>query len=183
MRTFSFNLIKELALTISTSIKMFFENEQPLETIPIFLYENLCIPTWNVHILFFILLSHVSIMFDYLCQNLDMVLKDKTTKKLEAWRQDHVLVCQLVDNINDCFGAVLLTSIGCYFISFITNTYELYTTITPIVRARTVKTRNPPLGRVSHLSAMFLRDAVHIGLLVAMPHRMDGKVRSLHMYS
>ena len=183
MRTFSFNLIKELALTISTSIEMFFENEQPLETIPIFLYENLCIPTWNVHILFFILLSHVSIMFDYLCQNLDMVLKGKTTKKLEAWRQDHVLVCQLVDNINDCFGAVLLTSIGCYFISFITNTYELYTTITPIVRARTVKTRNPPLGRVSHLSAMFLRDAVHIGLLVAMPHRMDGKVRSLHMYS
>ena len=183
MRTFSFNLIKELALTISTSIEMFFENEQPLETIPIFLYENLCIPTWNVHILFFILLSHVSIMFDYLCQNLDMVLKGKTTKKLEAWRQDHVLVCQLVDNINDCFGAVLLTSIGCYFISFITNTYELYTTITPIVRARTVKTRNPPLGRVFHLSAMFLRDAVHIGLLVAMPHRMDGKVRSLHMYS
>ena len=183
MRTFSFNMIKESTVVIGTSVMIFSDPEFTYGAILIFLYENLCIPTWNVHILFFILLSHVSIMFDYLCQNLDMVLKGKTTKKLEAWRQDHVLVCQLVDNINDCFGAVLLTSIGCYFISFITNTYELYTTITPIVRARTVKTRNPPLGRVSHLSAMFLRDAVHIGLLVAMPHRMDGKVRSLHKYS
>ena len=45
--------------------------------------------------------------------------------ELDQWTGHHELVCRLVDTIDDCFGLVLLITIGHVFITFSTSSSEL----------------------------------------------------------
>jgi hypothetical protein len=47
------------------------------------------------------------------------------SQKLENWRRFHVLICQLVDRINSCFGFILLVAMTHGFISFISDSFEI----------------------------------------------------------
>jgi len=49
--------------------------------------------------------------------------------ELEKWRRHHILVCQLIEHINTCFGLIILTFIAYSFVSFITCCYLLYDSI------------------------------------------------------
>ena len=45
--------------------------------------------------------------------------------QLDQWNKHHDLVCRLVDNIDDCFGLVLLITVGHIFITYSTSFSEL----------------------------------------------------------
>ena len=47
------------------------------------------------------------------------------SQKLENLRRFHVLICQLVDRINSCFGFILLVAMTHGFISFISDSFEI----------------------------------------------------------
>ena len=154
---------------------MFFEPSNPEQfhdLLLLFCFETLGSITWSIQILFCILVSYVSVMFDYLKDNFQTILKVRNASQIETWRRNHVLVCQLVDNINDCFGVVLLISIGCYFVSFIVVFYEL-----PFHLKGFLKGDSVPLGYIFHLIVMIFRDVIHFSLLVAMSYRMRRNVK------
>ena len=115
---------------------------------------------------------YVSVMFDCLKENFQTILKAPNASQIEIWRRNHVLVCQLVDNINDCFGVVLLISVGCYFVSSISASYELYVLLQDLLIGR----YSPKIGYLFHIISINIRDAIHFSLLVALPFRMKRKV-------
>ena len=154
---------------------MFFEPSNPEQfhdLLLLFCFETLGSITWSIQILFCILVSHVSVMFDCLKDNFQTIMKAPNASQIETWRRNHVLVCQLVGNINDCFGVVLLISIGCYFVSFIVVFYELHFHLKEFLKRDSV-----PLGYVFHLIVMSIRDVIHFSLLVAMSYRMRRNVK------
>ena len=151
---------------------MFFDTDEPLlPRVPVFLYEICPNITWSIHVLFFIVVSHASVMFDCLSEKLRIVLNTQISWQIETWRQNHVLVCQLVDNINLCFGVVLLVSVSFYFISFTTNSYRLYNALTYSDGGHM-----PTLGLISHLIVITIKDIFHLLLLVTVSYQMQRKV-------
>jgi hypothetical protein len=49
--------------------------------------------------------------------------------ELEKWRRHHLLVCQFIRWINNCFGSFLLLTVGNFFVSFIVNFYNIFEAI------------------------------------------------------
>ncbi|EFX71548.1 hypothetical protein DAPPUDRAFT_327106 [Daphnia pulex] len=45
--------------------------------------------------------------------------------RLEKWRRNHTLACQLIEMINKCFGLVMVITVVNVFVSFITTTFEI----------------------------------------------------------
>jgi hypothetical protein len=46
--------------------------------------------------------------------------------RLEKWRRNHTLACELVEMANKCFGLVMLvTIVNVYFVSFVTTSFEI----------------------------------------------------------
>lgn len=45
--------------------------------------------------------------------------------RLEKWRRNHTLACELVDMANKCFGLVMLVTIINVFVSFVTTSFEI----------------------------------------------------------
>jgi len=45
--------------------------------------------------------------------------------RLEKWRRNHTLACQLTEMINTCFGLVMVITVINVFVSFITTTFEI----------------------------------------------------------
>jgi len=122
-------LLQDITGSVATSLPIFFQLSvfrHSGYSLTLFCFETLGSITWSIQILFCILVSYVSVMFDCLKDNFQTILKAPNASQIETWRRNHVLVCQLVDNINDCFGVVLLISVGCYFVSSISASYELY---------------------------------------------------------
>ena len=145
-----------------------------------FSFQCAILVSWSTQILFNILIRHATIMFADLNKQIQDILSPNNStrlisNKLETWRQNHVLVCQLVDNINQCFGLMLLISISCYFISFIVMSYQLYK---GIMNFSTVQQFNDEM-LISALTIVLvmLKNAVHFVLIVLMPYQMQQEVR------
>ena len=49
--------------------------------------------------------------------------------RLEKWRRNHTLACQLIEMINKCFGLVMVITVINVFVSFITTTFEIVSCI------------------------------------------------------
>ena len=45
--------------------------------------------------------------------------------RLEKWRRNHTLACELVEMANKCFGLVMLVTIVNVFVSFVTTSFEI----------------------------------------------------------
>ena len=142
----------------------------------IFLSRNIVLVAWSIQILFCILVRHATILFTGLNQHMEVILKGDDSSvaliaiKLETWRQNHVLICQLVDAINDCFGLVLLLSIGCYFISLIILSYELYYDVFQYLSGCQV-------GYHPWINVLLAsRHLFHFVLIVMMPYQMQNQV-------
>lgn len=45
--------------------------------------------------------------------------------RLEKWRRNHTLACELVDMANKCFGMVMLVTIINVFVCFVTTSFEI----------------------------------------------------------
>ena len=80
----------------------------------------------SISCLFFVLVS-ISIIFFRQLQNTMQqgwkVVPSET--EMEHWKQNYVLICQLVTEINLCFGIVLLFTICYGFINFINYSFNL----------------------------------------------------------
>lgn len=142
-----------------------------------FIFECLACITWSIEILFCIIIFHASAMFDTVNDQIQAILEGNnldTSSQLETWRQNHVLVCQLVDNINSCFGIMLLTSIGCYFIGFMLLPFELY-----VYWSQYLNGKGPPFSVVCHFIVVIIRNAIHLVLLIVVPYQMREKVSKL----
>ena len=139
-----------------------------------YFFETFAGITWSVHILFCVVVYDASVMFDTITKQIERIFNEKSpsiASQLETWRQNHVLVCQLVDNINECFGIILLISIGSYFISSVTVPYEIY-----LYASEYLNGRGPPMGLVLRFVLMQIRDISHFILLILTPYKMRGKV-------
>lgn len=49
--------------------------------------------------------------------------------RLEKWRRNHTLACELVDMVNKCFGLVMLVTIVNVFVSFVTTSFEIVSSV------------------------------------------------------
>jgi len=57
--------------------------------------------------------------------------------EIEKWRRHHLLVCQFIRWINNCFGPFLLLTTGNFFVSFIVNFYNIFEAVRTRVDAWT----------------------------------------------
>ena len=156
---------------------MFF---RPTWTIQKFLFENLSTITSNIHTLFCILVYFAMIVFDNIIEEIKKILTEVKSRKriewqLEMWRQNHVLACEFVDSINECFGTVLLVSIGCYFGSFIAFPYEVYL----YHNQYTQDCGGPPFSVICRFMWLNIRDMVRIALLIAVPYQIRKRVSAI----
>ena len=175
---FIFHDLKDIVSNFGTSLPMFFDSDdQPVTRFPLFFFHFFTCITWSQQTLFCILVSFTSLVMDSLKQQIRSILKRNNPTQyvawqLEIWRQKHVLVCEMIDCINECFGAMLLISIGYYFIIFITVTYELYISCKMYLTSGI----GPPLGYISRLITLTIKNLIHFGFLVTIPYQMRRKV-------
>ena len=108
--------------TFNGDLKNHFFTEYWQQAYPIGLYfvrlSIICIA-----VLFCLLVSTVSLLFDYMERQVDLLLEEKCNgnairappmkfiDKILNWKNHHLLVCQLVDRINDCFELHILCSL------------------------------------------------------------------------
>ena len=83
-------------------------------------------------VLIFIVVATTSLFYDSLDHGLDGVVEidceNETNKFLEGiakWKEKHVVTNQLVENINECFGVIILLRLSNSFVYFIVATYKL----------------------------------------------------------
>ena len=83
---------------------------------------------------FYVMTVVATLLFDELQTRIQEILAKSNENKLDwsqlaheldQWNGHHELVCRLVENIDDCFGVVLLITIGHVFITFSTSSSEL----------------------------------------------------------
>lgn len=140
-----------------------------------FLSRNMAMIAWSIQILFTVVVAHATILFSSLNQQMKTILSPDSPMmsipiKLEKWRQNHVLVCQLVDCINDCFGLVLLLSITSYFINLIILSYKVF--------GDTLRYLEGDLVGFFLLNDAMLASGYffHFVLIVMVPHKMQKHV-------
>ena len=61
------------------------------------------------------------------------------SSKLENWRRHYSLVCQLVDQMNSCFGIIILVTMAHSFVNFTTDSFEVVLAF--ISNKKTIQTR------------------------------------------
>ena len=83
----------------------------------------------GIMILFFTVVLMTSFLFKALKHDMEKLIDNQSSLglmdfELQKWKKRHLLVVQLVDLINDCFGMVILLIAGHGFISFIHYSFE-----------------------------------------------------------
>lgn len=84
--------------------------------------------------------------------------------RLEKWRKNHTLACELVDMVNRCFGLVLLLTITNGFLSFITTSFE-------IVRSMQENDTLPGL-----FVFIFVKKSILLTIMIYEPYRLQAEV-------
>ena len=145
-----------------------------------FIYINLPSITWSIQILFLVLVFLTSVLFEDLNSQIATILESSgpsgnIAKKLEIWRRKHVVICELVDNINDCFGIVLLISLGSYFVYFNTDIYTFCYLVFKLFRAEEISPVYRKVGSIKMILNV-IRNLTNFVLLMSIAHRMQRKV-------
>ncbi|KAI9562674.1 hypothetical protein GHT06_010128 [Daphnia sinensis] len=83
--------------------------------------------------------------------------------RLEKWRRNHTLACELVEMVNQCFGIVMLVTVVNVFISFITTTFE-------IVRSMQDDATIPVLFIV-----IFIKKSILLSIIIYEPYRLQAE--------
>lgn len=74
----------------------------------------------TIQALFYILVSTAALLFKHLRKKLKTVgseNSEQTSLRLDEWRKQYDLVCQLVDKINSCFGLILIITVCHCFVT------------------------------------------------------------------
>lgn len=104
-----------------------------------------------------------------LCGNND-AMETMMMSRLRKWKQQHVLLCDTTERINQCFGFVLLVWVSHVFVSFISTSFYFINSIF------LVADENRALQIIS--IALFIQQSVHILLLTVVPSKLQREVRS-----
>ena len=99
--------------------------------VSLFVWGNMAMVSSSHQILFAVLVHHASLMFAGLNRELGDILSPTNSPwfvqmKLEKWRRNHALVGQMIDNINQGFGLMLLLSISSKSITCIALVFALF---------------------------------------------------------
>ena len=134
--------------------------------------------SWSIQILFSILVRHVTIILAGLNRQMEVILCPGgslrlITMQLETWRMNYALVCEMVGCINECFGLVLLISIGYYSISLIVLSQDVYADFGQYFFGDSLSICYRPFITV----LLMARHLVHLILVVVMPYQMQKEVR------
>jgi hypothetical protein len=84
--------------------------------------------------------------------------------RLEKWRRNHTLACELVELVNKCFGLVMVITVVNVFLSFITTTFE-------IVRSMQDDATIPVLFVV-----IFVKKSILLSIIIYEPYRLQAEV-------
>lgn len=84
--------------------------------------------------------------------------------RLETWRRNHALACELVEMVNKCFGLVMLITLVNIFVSFVTTSFE-------IVRSMQDDETLPSL-----LIFIFVKKTILLILMFYEPYRLQAEV-------
>lgn len=138
---------------------------------------NIVMVSWSIQILFSILVRHVTIIFAGLNRQMEIIFcPDNSPRliamKLETWRHNHVLVCRMVDCINESFGLVPLISIGYNLIGLIAQSYKIHEVLYECFLGD-----SPSVGYRPFTTTMLMaRHLVHLILVIFMPYQMKKEV-------
>ncbi|XP_046636938.1 uncharacterized protein LOC124315351 isoform X2 [Daphnia pulicaria] len=83
--------------------------------------------------------------------------------RLEKWRRNHALACELVEMVNKCFGVVMLVTVVNVFVSFITTTFE-------IVRSMQEDATIPVL-----FVFIFVKKSILLSIIIYEPYRLQAE--------
>ena len=124
----------------------------------------------SVIVLFCVLVVGLSLMFQQLDDHLKEIgvtsafqSRGSIRWRLEKWRCNHALVCQSVEQLDQCFGVVLLFALGYAFIDFILASFKI------------LKYGNESVRFVKGLLD-FLRVFLVLSMITYVPNRMKAKV-------
>jgi hypothetical protein len=84
--------------------------------------------------------------------------------RLEKWRRNHTLACELVESVNKCFGLVMLVTLVNVFVSFVTTSFE-------IVRSMEDDETLPYL-----LVFIFVKKSILLTIMFYEPYRLQAEV-------
>jgi hypothetical protein len=87
--------------------------------------------------------------------------------RLEKWRRNHTLACELVEMVNKCFGLVMLVTVVNVFVSFITTTFE-------IVQSMQDDATIPVL-----FVFIFVKKSILLSIIIYEPYRLQAEVKHL----
>jgi hypothetical protein len=90
--------------------------------------------------------------------------------RLEKWRRNHALACELVEMVNKCFGVVMLVTVVNVFVSFITTTFE-------IVRSMQEDATIPVL-----FVFIFVKKSILLSIIIYEPYRLQAEVINFQLF-
>ena len=85
-------------------------------------------------------------------------------ERLEKWRRNHTIACELVELVNKCFGPMCLIIATNVFVKFVTTSFE-------IVRFTQENDTLPPL-----FVFILLKKSIMSVILVYQPYRLQAEV-------
>lgn len=91
--------------------------------------------------------------------------------RLEKWRRNHALACEMVQVVNKCFGFMLLVTITNGFVSFITTSFE-------IVRSMQDNDTLPVL-----FVFIFFKKSILLTIMIYEPYRLQAEVSIIRRLS
>lgn len=84
----------------------------------------------------------------------------------QRWREEHILVCDFVDEINDCFGQFLGYLIGSNFISFIDIGFKIPSCI-----------REDNVSCVINFGGISFKHIIQLSIIIVSAYLMQSQVR------
>ena len=115
------NNFRPSAKLVETSIEAL---SQMTETLSFSILVLFCVLVWSTSHIFRNLNLEIIYFTSPTSLSLDSSLGCVRTQ-LENWRRYHTLACQLVVQINKCFGIILLVAMTHSFVSFIIDSFEI----------------------------------------------------------
>ena len=87
-------------------------------------------------------------------------------ERLEKWRRNHTIACELVELINKCYGLMFLITTTNIFVSFVTTSFE-------IVRSMQDSDTSPILFFFIYI---LLKKSILLIFLIYEPYRLQAEV-------
>ncbi|XP_057367568.1 uncharacterized protein LOC130688593 [Daphnia carinata] len=122
------------------SIRSFYWDMGKLRPLAIILSNISRMTIASVFLLFCVLARVITLVFRGLNEQITHLTEAETllpfflssrvlNVRLEKWRRNHTLACELVDMVNKCFGLVMLVTIVNVFVSFVTTSFEIVSSV------------------------------------------------------